>query len=371
MEKLKVPRVDLRPQEAPLKQEIMDSISKIIDSGHLIMGEHVNLLEKKIASYITTPDAVGVANGTDAIKLCLAALDIGKGDEVITVPFTFAANVEATAHVGAKAVFADVDKETFNIIPEQIEGKITKKTKAILPVHLFGCPAPMKEIMEIAKEHGLFVIEDCAQAFGAELNGKKCGSFGQLNATSFYPTKNLGCYGDGGMVFVNDTRYSEKLRKIRFHGQSGKYMYEYLGWNSRLDEIQAAVILPKLGYIDAWNNERIKAAQKYASLLKGIEQVQVPIAPKGAKHIYHLYTIKAQKRDELAKFLSDNGVETAINYPLAIHEQKAYMGLGYKKGDFPNSELLCAQSLSLPMFVGINGDQIEYVCSKIAQFYKK
>src|SRR3989344_65420 len=362
---MNVPRVDLKPQEAPLKKEIIESISGIIDSGHLIMGEHVKELEKKVSKYIGVPDAVAVANGTDALKLCLAALGVGRGDEVITVPFTFAANVEAIMHVGATPIFVDVDKETFNIIPEQIEKKISKKTKAIIPVHLFGCPAPMKEIMEISEKFGLFVVEDCAQAFGAEINGKKCGSFGHLNATSFYPTKNLGCYGDGGMIYVNSTEYADKLRKIRFHGQNGKYVYQYLGWNSRLDEIQAAVLLPKLRYIDKWNNERIKAAFKYEKFLSKIKQVQIPVVPKNVKHVFHLYTIKVQRRSELQKFLEKNGVETAINYPLPIHLQEAYNEFGYRKGNFQNSEWLCEASISLPMFVGITDEQIKYVCSKI------
>lgn len=366
---LKVPRVDLRPQEAPLKKQIMGSISGIIDSYHLIMGRHVDELEKKVAAYLGIPDAIAVANGTDALTISLAALGIGQGDEVITVPFTFAANVEATMHVGAKPVFVDVGKEHFNMLPEQIEGAITPKTKAIIPVHIFGCPAPMEEIMEIAERHNLFVVEDCAQAFGAEINGRKCGSFGHLNATSFYPTKNLGCYGDGGMIYVSDSSFSDRLRKIRFHGQSGKYMYERLGWNSRLDEMQAAVLLPKLRHIDKWNNGRIKAAQKYSKLLSKIWQVQVPVKPEGTKHIYHLYTIKAEKRDALEEFLAKNGIETAINYPLPLHLQQAYASFGYAKGDFPNSEWLCERSISLPMFVGITGKQIEYVCSKIREFY--
>lgn len=366
---MKVPRVDLKPQEEPLRNEIISRITEVIDSYNLIVGKNVEELEKKAAEYIGVPDSIGVSSGTDALYLALKALDIGKGDEVITPPFTMAANVEAILFCGAKPVFADVNKETFNIMPTEIKKKITQKTKAILPVHLFGCPAEMGKIMNIAEKNKLFVVEDCAQSFGADIKGKKCGSFGNLSATSFYPTKNLGCYGDGGMVFVNDTAYAGKIRMLRFHGQEKQYIHKYVGGTMRLDEIQAAVILPKLKLIDDWNNRRKEAAARYRELLRDVKEVTLPIVPEGTNHIFHLYTIKAGKRSELEKFLADNGVGATINYPKPLHLQEAYSHLGCRKGDYPNAEYLCEHSISIPMFVGITREQQEYVAGKIREFY--
>ncbi|PIN85365.1 MAG: transcriptional regulator [Candidatus Diapherotrites archaeon CG11_big_fil_rev_8_21_14_0_20_37_9] len=364
-----VPRVDLSIQEKPLREKMISVFTEVIDSGDLILGKNVTAFEKEAAEYLGIPNAVGVANGTDAIKLALAALGIGKGDEVITTPFTMAANVEAIFHVGAKPVFADVNYETFNISPEKIREKITKKTKAILPVHLFGLPADMEKIISLAKDADLFVVEDCAQAFGSEYKEKKCGSFGELSATSFYPTKNLGGYGDGGMVFVNKPEYLDKLRHLRVHGQVKKYDYKYIGWNSRLDEIQAAILRPKLRLIDSWNDSRAKAAAIYTKELSGIMQVKIPEAPAHSKHVFHLYTIKAEKRDELEKYLFKNNIGTTINFPAPLHLQKGYSSLGYAQGDFPVAEKLCAESISLPMFVGITKEQISYVAEKISSFY--
>lgn len=366
---MKVPRVDLNPQEKPLKKKILLALSKIIDSKEFILGQNVKALEQKIAQYIGVKDAIGVASGTDALTLSLRVLGIGTGDEVITTPFTMAANVEAIMHVGATPVFADVDKETFNIIPSEIEKKITPHTKAIIPVHIFGNPCDMESIAHIAQTHNLHLIEDVCQAFGAEFNGKKCGSFGVLCALSFFPTKNLGGYGDGGMILVNDPQYSQKLRILRAHGQEKKYTYKYLGWNSRLDEIQAAILLPKLARIDKWNSERAKTAKKYSKLLSKIQQVKAPSASQNTRHVFHLYTIRAERRNELAAFLEKSGISTTINFPAPLHLQEAYASAGGKRGDLPNAERLCEESLSLPMFVGMNKKQINYVCEKIKHFY--
>ena len=366
---MKVPRVDMSPQEKPLRDEILRGITEVIDSYHLISGSKLKEIEEKVADYLGVPKCVGVSSGTEALRTALVSLDIKEGDEVITTPFTMAANVEAILLTGATPVFADVDIETFIISPEKIREKITPKTKAILPVHLFGCPAPMKEIMKIAEENNLFVVEDCAQAFGAELNGKKCGSFGQLNGTSFYPTKNLGCYGDGGMVFVNAEKYYDKTSKLGVHGQEKKYIHKYIGWNSRLDELQSAVLLPKMNHIDSWNNDRIRAAASYEKYLKDVKEISIPIVPDGAKHVFHLYTIKCENRAGLEQFLKEKEIGTTVNFPLGLHLQEAYSSLGYKKGDFPNAELLCEKSISLPMFIGITEEQIEYVCKSIKEFY--
>jgi len=365
---MNVPRVDLAFQEKPLKEEIMTAISEVIDSYHLIMGKNVADLEKQTANYIGVPESVAVANGTDALKLSLVALGIGKGDEVITTPFTFGANVEALLLLGAKPVFADVDKETFNISPDLIEEKITKKTKAILPVHLFGCPAEIGKIKKTADNNNLPFIEDCAQAFGAEYKGKKCGSFGELSGNSFYPTKNLGCYGDGGIIYSNTIELSEKLRLLRFHGQKEQYTYKYLGWNSRLDEIQAAILLIKLKHIDEWNNYRIKAAEWYKEELSDVPEITIPVVPKNVKHIFHLYTLKTEKRDLLKKHLEKNSIGTTINYPAPLHMQEAFSGIG-KKGNYPNAEWLCEKSISIPMFVGITHEQVNFVSEKIKEFY--
>ncbi len=366
---VQIKRVDLDPQEKPLKTQKIKSISKIIDSKEFILGENVKGLEKKIAKYIGAKDCVGVASGTDALTLSLRVLDIGPGDEVITTPFTMAANVEAIMHVGATPVFADVSPKTFNILAWEIENKITEHTRAIIPVHLFGQACEMDRIIEIASRHNLHVIEDVCQAFGASFRGKKCGSFGVLGALSFFPTKNLCGYGDGGMIIVNDPRYSEKLRILRAHGQEKKYVYKYLGYNSRLDEIQAAIILPKLKRIDKWNFERKKIAQKYNKLLSKIPKMSVPNIPTDSTHVFHLYTIKCDRRNELAKFLSDSGIQTAVNFPAPLHLQEGYNSGKWKKGDFPNAEHLCENSISLPMFVGMNDKQIKHVCKRITDFY--
>lgn len=367
-----IPRVDLGPQENPLKSAILSKISEVINSKEFILGKNVKQLEKEITDYFGVSDAVGVANGTEALTISLASLGIGKGDEVITTPFTMAANVESIIQVGAKPVFVDVDVETFNLIPEEIEKVISKKTKAILPVHLFGNPCNIHKIMEIAQKNNLYVIEDVCQAFGARYsNGKKCGSFGILSALSFFPTKNLGCYGDGGMILVNDAKISNKIRALRIHGQEKKYFYKYLGWNSRLDELQAAILLVKLPFIDKWNKERLEIAKLYNYLLSEIKEVIPPKIPDNNFHIFHLYTIKAEKRDLLEAFLTKNGISTSINYPLPLHLQEAYNHNHiWKKGDFPNAEYLCDVSISLPLFVGMTNEQVNYVCSKIKEFYK-
>lgn len=367
---MNVRRVDLGPQERPLREQVLKNIEEVIDSHDLILGRKVSELEKKVAEYISVPDAIGVGSGTEALMLSLSALGVKRGDEVITPPFTMAANLEAIMHCGATPVFADVERGTFNIIPEEIEKKITPRTKGIIPVHLFGCPCEIEKILEVAEAHNLFVLEDCAQSFGAHVKGKKCGSFGELSATSFYPTKNLGGYGDGGMIFVNNTKYSQKIRQLRSHGETEKYHHKYVGWTSRLDEIQAAIILPKLGLIDKWNSERRKIAEKYKKRLSKIKGIELPIEPRGAYHVYHLYTIKAERRKELEAHLEKNGIGFTINYPIPLHLQEAYSSLGYKKGDFPNAEWLCGRSISIPLFVGITGEQIEYVCRNIEDFYE-
>ena len=370
MKAMKIPRVDLGPQEGPLKDEIMRAISSIIDSKEFILGKNVAELERKVGAYMGVEDAIGVATGTDAMTLSLNAVGISKGDEVITTPFTMAANVEAIMHNGARPVFCDVDPETFNIIPSEIEEKISARTKAILPVHLFGNPCEIDKIVETAQSKGIPLLEDACQAFGAEYKGKKCGSFGDFAALSFFPTKNFSCYGDGGMVLLREKKYSEKIRILRAHGQEKKYVYKHLGWNSRLDEIQAAIMLPKLRLIDSWNAQTTRIAQKYNSILSKIDELIVPKTQNYAIHVFHLYTLRAQRRGELVQHLAQRGISTTINYPEPLHLQQAYSSFKYKRGDFPNAEMLCEQSLSLPLYVGLTDEQVNYVCGAIEEFYR-
>jgi UDP-2-acetamido-2-deoxy-ribo-hexuluronate aminotransferase len=306
---------------------------------------------------------VGVASGTDAIHLSINAFGIGEGDEIITTPFTFFAIVEAILYSGAMPVFVDVDAETFNIDKGQIETKITDKTKAILPVHLFGQMADMEEISKLAKKYGLKVIEDCAQSFGANLNGKKAGSFGDTGCFSFYPSKNLGGYGDGGIITINDSMIADKVRKLRNHGSRISYIHEDIGFNSRLDEIQAGVLLVKFKYIDKYNLARRQKAALYTELLS--DKVKCPVEKKGAYHVFHQYTIRSDKRDEIKKGLSDKGISSVVYYPVPLHLQEALRFLGYKEGDFPVSEKSAKEVLSLPIYPELEESVIERIAEII------
>jgi UDP-2-acetamido-2-deoxy-ribo-hexuluronate aminotransferase len=359
-----VPMIDLKRQFQEIKEEIFQVMTEIFGSGQYILGPRVSEFEKKIADYHGVSEAVGVASGTDAIHLSINAFGIGEGDEVITTPFTFFATVEAILYSGAMPVFVDVDAETFNIDTSQIETKITDKTKAILPVHLFGQMADMQEISKLAKKYGLKVIEDCAQSFGANLNGKKAGSFGDAGCFSFYPSKNLGGYGDGGIITINDSMIADKVRKLRNHGSRSSYIHEDIGFNSRLDEIQAGVLLVKFKYIDKYNLARRQKAALYTVLLS--DKVRCPVEKKGAYHVFHQYTIRNDKRDEIKKRLRDKGISSVVYYPVPLHLQEALRFLGYKKGDFPVAEKSAKEVLSLPIYPEIE----EPVIEKIAEIIK-
>jgi UDP-2-acetamido-2-deoxy-ribo-hexuluronate aminotransferase len=359
-----VPMIDLKRQFQEIKEEIFQVMTEIFGSGQYILGPRVSEFEKKIADYHGVSEAVGVASGTDAIHLSINAFGIGEGDEVITTPFTFFATVEAILYSGAMPVFVDVDAETFNIDTSQIETKITDKTKAILPVHLFGQMADMQEISKLAKKYGLKVIEDCAQSFGANLNGKKAGSFGDAGCFSFYPSKNLGGYGDGGIITINDSMIADKVRKLRNHGSRSSYIHEDIGFNSRLDEIQAGVLLVKFKYIDKYNLARRQKAALYTVLLS--DKVRCPVEKKGAYHVFHQYTIRNDKRDEIKKRLRDKGISSVVYYPVPLHLQEALRFLGYKKGDFPVAEKSAKEVLSLPIYPEIE----EPVIEKIAKIIK-
>ena len=343
-----VPMVDLKKQFQETKDEIFHVLIEILESSQYILGAKVSEFEKKVAVYHGVREAIGVASGTDALHLAIDALGIGEGDEVITTPFTFFATVEAILYTGATPVFVDIEPDTLNIDVSQIEANITGKTKALLPVHLFGHPADMRTILNIAKKHRLKMIEDCAQSFGAEANGKKVGSIGDAGCFSFYPSKNLGGYGDGGMIILNSTRVADTIRELRNHGSRGSYRHKRVGFNSRLDEIQAGILLVKLIRIDEYNRKRRQNASFYNNLLS--DKVKCPVEKKGAYHVYHQYTIMSHKRDEIQQKLKKNGISSVIYYPVPLHLQKALKFLGYQKGDFPVTEKAAKEVLSLPMY---------------------
>lgn len=356
-----IPMVDLKSQYNEIKDEVFATLTEIFESNIFILGPKVREFEAKVAKYHDMPEAIGVASGTDALHLALKALGIKKGDEVITTPFTFFATTEAIMYLDAIPVFVDIDPSTFNIDPTKIESKITPKTKAILPVHMFGHPAEMGKIMEIANKHGLKVVEDCAQAFGAEVEGKKVGSIGDAGCFSFYPSKNLGAWGDGGMITVKDKSVADEIRRLRNHGTVATYVHSEVGFNSRLDEIQAGILLVKLKRIDEYNDRRRKKADLYTDLLDGA--VICPKELEGYRHVYHQYTIKSPKRDRIQQALKEKEISSTIYYPVPVHHQAPLRALGYKEGDFPIAEKAAKEVLSLPICPELD----EAVIGKIAQ----
>jgi len=360
-----IPMVDLGRQFAEIREEIINMVDQILESSHYILGPKVREFEKRITEYLKVSDALGVASGTDALHLSIEALGVGEGDEVITTPFTFFATVEAIVYTGAKPVFVDIEPETFTIDCTKIEEKITPRTKAILPVHLFGHPSDMERIMAIAERHGLYVIEDCAQAFGAEIRGKKVGSFGDTGCFSFYPSKNLGAYGDGGMITLREAAFSEVIRSLRNHGSKGSYIHDSIGFNSRLDELQAGILLVKLKRVDEYNRKRREKALRYTDLLSGV--VTCPSEKEGVYHVYNQYTILCKNRNEVQQRLKDNGISSVVYYPRPLHLQDAMAYLGYKEGAFPVAERASREVLSLPMYAELEESDIE----KIAAIIKK
>jgi dTDP-4-amino-4,6-dideoxygalactose transaminase len=367
-----IPLTDLKEQYRQIKSEIDNAVARVLSETSFVLGPDVKAFEKKLADYIGTKFAIGVASGTDALVLALAAAGIGKGDEVITTPFTFVATAEAIIRVGATPVFADIDPLTYNISPEQIEKKVTKKTRALLPVHLYGQACDMEKIMGIAEKRGLLVIEDCAQSIGSKFGAKMAGSFGAAGCFSFYPAKTLGCFGDGGLVTTNDPEIARKLEILRNHGSKTRYILETHGYNSRLDTIQAAILNVKLQYLDAWIEKRRQNAGVYFKLFKGFDKIKAPVEAPGSFHSFNYYTLmlKGGKglRDKLAQHLSDKAISCGIFYPLALHLQKPYGYLGHKKGDFPVSEALQDQTISLPMYPELKVTDIEFITNTIKGF---
>lgn len=394
---MQIPLINLKKQYKTIKEETDKKVLEVLSDIQYIMGPNVQKFEKEFSKYLGVKNSISVGNGTDALIIALKALGIGEGDEVITTPWTFFATAESISFVGAIPVFVDVELDTFNIDPTKIEEKITEKTKAIMPVHIFGQPCDMDRINKIAKKHNLYVIEDAAQAIGSEYKGKKIGTLSHIATFSFYPTKNLGCAGDGGMIVTNDDNLATICKALKAHGsgENGQKAYNILndienttkeetdgdntvynplkyynyliGHNSRLDEIQAAILRVKLKEIDNWNNSRRNNAYFYNENLKDTDLV-TPYEDKDIKHVYHLYILQSEKRTELVNFLKEKGVATGVYYPVPLHLQKAYKELGYKEGDMPNAEYLSHRTFAIPMFAELTDEEKEYIVNSIKEF---
>ena len=363
-----IPFVDLKTQYREISREIESAIRDVMEKTDFILGEDVDLFEKEFSEFIGTRYSVGVASGTDALHLALRAAGVKDGDEVITAANTFIATVLSIAYAGAKPVLVDVDETTYNLDVNQTEKKITKNTKAIIPVHLYGQPADMDFLLEIAKRHGVAVIEDACQSHGALYKGRPTGSLGDMGCFSFYPGKNLGAYGDGGLVATNDPEFADKLRMLRNYGQRKKYHHTMKGFNSRLDTMQAAILRVKLKRLKGWNERRGKLARIYGSLLKDLNIV-LPYKADYGTHVYHLYVIRAFQRDELQQYLSSRGISTGIHYPVPIHLQEAFRDMGHKTGDFPVTEQCAKEILSLPMSPEMEESQVHEIAERIKEFY--
>jgi dTDP-4-amino-4,6-dideoxygalactose transaminase len=365
---MNVPLLDLKAQYATIGKEIESAVAEVFESQYFILGPKVEECEKAVAAYSQCSYGVGVSSGSDALLACLMAENIGAGDEVITTPYTFFATAGAVARLGAVPVFVDIDPVTYNINPALIRSKITPRTRAIIPVHLYGQMAEMKSIMEQAEEFGLIVIEDAAQAIGAEYKGRRAGSIGHYGCFSFFPSKNLGGAGDGGMIVTNEAERAEKLRVVRGHGSKPKYYHKVVGGNFRLDALQAAVVSTKLPHLDKWTSGRQLNARCYSELFaKSGVSIGIPAVGEG-RHIFNQYVIRVSRRDELQEFLKTKGIGTEIYYPVALHEQECFAYLGYKSGDFPESERAAKETLALPIYPELTREQVSYVANSISEF---
>ena len=369
---MKVPLIDLSGQHQFLRPKLLDAVARVIDSQQFVLGPEVAALEEEIASYSTTNFAIGCASGSDALLLALMALDIKAGDEVITTPFTFFATGSAIARLGARPQFVDIDPRTYNINPALVEAAITERTRAILPVHMYGQCADMNALLEIARRRDLPVVEDAAQAIGATDRGRRAGSMGQLGSFSFYPTKNLGGAGDGGMVVTNDESLATRVRKLRVHGGATEYQHDEVGINSRLDAMQAAILRVKLEYLEEWSEARRRKAALYDELLHEEDRSGKFIRPfvrAEARHIFHQYVIRAPGyRDELMQHLSQHGVGSKIYYPVPLHLQQCFAYLNYKRGEFPEAERASLETVALPCFPEITEQQQHYVGDVLSKF---
>ena len=364
-----IPLVDLRGQYAPLQEEVKEAISAVLDGMNLFLGENVFQLESDFAAFCNAKHAVGVGSGTDALYLGLRALGVGPGDEVITVPNTFIATVSAISMAGAKPVFVDIDAGTYLMDTSKIQAAITERTKALLPVHLYGQPVAMDRVRMLAKEHGLAVLEDACQAHGAEYRGARTGTLGDVAAYSFYYSKNIGAYGEGGVAVTDSRDIATQLQLLRNHGSSTRYQSVLYGMNSRLDEIQAAVLRIKLRHLERWNETRRALAAEYNRRLAGLPGVTTPVEAPDAKHVYHLYVIRVQERDELLEWLKRHGVHAGIHYPVPIHLQEACRDLEHREGDFPVAERVAKEIISLPIYPELTIEDLDYICQTIGDFF--
>jgi dTDP-4-amino-4,6-dideoxygalactose transaminase len=365
--------LDLKAQFATIRDEVMAAVTRVMESQHFILGPEVKQLEDEIAAKLGAKHAIGCASGTDALILSLMAAGIGKGDEVITSPFSFIASPGSIAYIGAKPVFVDVDPVTFNMNTDLIEAAITPRTRAIMPVHLFGLPADLNPILELAKAKNLLVIEDAAQAIGSRYNDRYIGTLGDFGCFSFFPSKNLGGAGDGGLITTNDAAMAERLRMIRVHGSKQRYYHELIGTNSRLDAIQAAVLRVKLRHLDSWAEGRTGRAARYRELFESHNLAShitaPPVPPSNFDHVYNQFTVRATFRDELKESLRLSGIPTEIYYPLCLHLQKSFTHFGYKEGDFPVAEQASKEALSLPVYPELTDALQDQVAGAIAEFY--
>lgn len=369
-----IPFVDLKAQFAEIRDELLDAVSRVLESQHFILGPEVEALEREIAGYVEAEFAIGCASGSDALLLAQMAIGIEPQDEVITSPFTFGATAGSIARLNAKPVFVDIHPETFNFDERQLEAAITSRSRAVIPVHLFGLPADMGEVLKIARKHDLAVIEDAAQAIGARWKEISVGNLGTCGCFSFFPSKNLGGAGDGGMITTNDPQLAQKLRMLRAHGARKKYRYESLGINSRIDALQAAILRVKLRYLDNWIDRRRRNAEAYRDLFTEYdltEQLTLPCTPVGSFHVFNQFSIRAPRRDELQEYLCYRGISTDVYYPSPLHVEPAFAYLGYQEGDFPYAEAACREVLALPIYPELTLDQQRTVVTAIAHFYQR
>jgi dTDP-4-amino-4,6-dideoxygalactose transaminase len=363
---IQVPFVDLKAQYAGIKSEIDAAWQRVVSNASFILGKEVADFERAFAATVGAKEAVGVSSGTAALFLALSAVGVGPGDEVITTAHTFIATAAAVSQLGARPVFADIDPRTYNLDPNRVEDAITERAKAILAVHLYGQPADLRPLRDIARRHGLWLIEDAAQAVAAEYEGERCGNIGDLACFSFYPSKNLGAYGDAGAVTGNDESLLARVRKLRDHGRTSKYEHDEIGFGQRIDALQAAILATKLSHLEEWTEARRAHAHLYSELLSS-SGVTIPFESPNVRHVYHLYVIRTPRRDAMWQQLKDKGIEVGVHYPIPVHRQQAYLKIGYGEISLPVTEQAASEVLSLPMYAELTSEQIEYVAQALRQ----